>query len=301
MQEQPWPELPLQRWQDTYATLHMWTQIVGKIRLALTPRVNHWWEVPFYVTATGLTTSPIAYRGMLFEIQFNFLKHELAISTCSGQQKTLPLRPQSVAAFYAEFMAALRSLDIPVSIWPMPAEIPNPISFDQDEEHKSYEAEYAHRFWRILTLLYPVFQQFRAGFIGKHSPIHFFWGSFDFASTRFSGRRAPERQGADLITREAYSHEVISTGFWPGGGDVKGAAFYAYAAPEPSGFKSASVLPEKAFYSPLGEFLLMYDDVRQSATPARALLDFLQSTYEAGASLGNGPRAELERPSSDAT
>lgn len=294
MQRNPWPELPLEAWKDTYATLHMWTQIVGKVRLALSPRINHWWEVPLYVNAVGLTTSPIPYRDRLFEIQFNFLEHTLAISTCDGQRKILVLRPQSVAAFYAEFMAALRSLGIDVEIWPMPVEIPNPIRFDHDQEHAAYDAEYAQRFWRILTLLDPVFKEFRSRFIGKHSPVHFFWGSFDLASTRFSGRRAPERPGADRITREAYSHEVISAGFWPGGGDVQGAAFYAYAAPEPPGFKTASVGPKEAFYSPLGEFLLMHDDVRQAANPEATLLDFLQSTYEAAANLGNWPRAELE-------
>jgi hypothetical protein len=200
-----------------------------------------------------------------------------------------------VAAFYAEFMAALRSLGIEIRIWPMPVEIPEPIRFDRDEQHASYDRVYVECFWKILVLVDGVLKRFRSGFIGKHSPIHFFWGSFDLASTRFSGRRAPERPGADPITREAYSHEVISAGFWPGGGEVKGAAFYAYAAPEPNGFKAASVRPAKAFYSPLGEFLLMYDDVRQSVNPEQALLEFLQTTYEAGANLGGWPRKELER------
>jgi hypothetical protein len=294
MQGTAWPELRLEAWKDTYATLHMWTQIVGKIRLALSPRINHWWEVPLYVNAVGLTTSAIPYKQLVFEIQFNFLEHNLTIAVCDGQQRVLQLRPQSVAAFYAEFMSALHSLGIDVHIWPMPVEIPNPIRFDRDTQHASYEPEYAQRFWRILTLVDPVFQEFRGRFVGKHSPIHFFWGSFDLASTRFSGRRAPERKDADPITREAYSHEVISAGFWPGGGDVKGAAFYAYAAPEPAGFKTAQVRPEKAFYSPLGEFLLMYDDVRQSTEPEKLLMEFLQSTYEAGANLGSWPRAELE-------
>jgi hypothetical protein len=295
MQRTTWPELPLEAWKNTYATLHMWTQIVGKVRLALSPRTNHWWEVPLYVNAVGLTTSPIPYQERIFEVQFNFLEHVLSISTCDGPHKALPLRPQSVASFYSEFMEALRSLGIDVHIWPMPVEIPNPIRFDRDYEHASYDPEFAQRFWRILTLLDPVFKEFRCRFVGKHSPIHFFWGSFDLASTRFSGRRAPERAGADPITREAYSHEVISAGFWPGGGDVKGAAFYAYAAPEPPAFKTAPVRPERAFYSPLGEFLLMYDDVRQSTDPENGLLDFLQSTYEAAANLGKWPRADLER------
>lgn len=295
MQGTAWPELRLEAWKDTYATLHMWTQIVGKVRLALSPRINHWWEVPLYVNAVGLTTSAIPYKQLVFEIQFNFLEHRLTIAICDGQQRVLQLRPQSVAAFYAEFMSALHSLGIDVHIWAMPVEVPNPIRFDRDTEHASYDPKYAQRFWRILTLVDPVFKEFRGRFVGKHSPIHFFWGSFDLASTRFSGRRAPERKDADPITREAYSHEVISAGFWPGGGDVKGAAFYTYAAPEAAGFKTAQVRPEKAFYSPLGEFLLMYDDIRQSAEPEKLLMEFLQSTYEAGANLGNWPRAELER------
>jgi hypothetical protein len=300
MQGTAWPELRLEAWKDTYATLHMWTQIVGKVRLALSPRINHWWEVALYVNAVGLTTSAIPYKQLVFEIQFDFLEHRLTIAICDGQQRVLQLRPQSVAAFYAEFMSALHSLGIDVHIWPMPVEVPNPIRFDRDTQHASYDPEYAQRFWRILTLVDPVFKEFRSRFVGKHSPIHFFWGSFDLASTRFSGRRAPERKDADPITREAYSHEVISAGFWPGGGDVKGAAFYAYAAPEPAGFKTAQVRPEKAFYSPLGEFLLMYDDVRQSEVPEKLLTEFLQSTYEAGANLGNWPRAELERANSSA-
>ena len=293
--ENSWPELPLDAWKDTYATLHMWTQIVGKVRLALAPHVNHWWQVPLYVNACGLTSSAIPYRDRTFEVQFDFAEHQLTITVSDGQVKSMALRPQSVAEFYAEFMAALRSLGIDVKIWPMAVEIPDPIRFDRDKQHASYDRIYVERFWKILVLVDGVFKKFRSGFIGKHSPIHFFWGSFDLASTRFSGRRAPERAGADPITREAYSHEVISAGFWPGGGEVKGAAFYAYAAPEPNGFKTASVRPEKAFYSPLGEFLLMYDDVHKSANPEEALLDFLQSTYEAGANLGAWPRKELER------
>jgi hypothetical protein len=294
MSEHPWPELPLDAWKDTYATLHMWTQIVGKVRLALSPRINHWWEVPLYVNATGLTTSAIPYRDRIFEVQFNFIEHQLLVLTSDGRQKSLALRPQSVADFYHAFLQALSSLDIEVRFWPMPVEIPNPVRFDLDRQHASYDAEYARRFWTILTRLVPIFSEFRGQFIGKHSPIHFFWGSFDLASTRFSGRRAPERAGADSITREAYSHEVISAGFWPGGGDVKGAAFYAYAAPEPQGFKTARVKPEKVFYSALGEFMLMYEDVRRAKDPRKDLLDFLQTTYDAGANLANWPRADLE-------
>lgn len=291
-----WPELPLDAWQDTYDTLHMWTQIVGKVRLALSPRINHWWEVPLYVTARGLTTSPIPYGDGIFEVEFDFIHHKLIIQTSWDNARTLPLAPLSVAAFYAEFMAALRSLGINVKIWKMPVEIPNPIAFDKDTRHASYDRKYAHRFWQILVLCDTVFKEFRANFIGKDSPVHFFWGSFDFAVTRFSGRRAPARPEVDPVTREAYSHEVISCGFWPGGGDIKGAAFYAYAAPEPSGFAQAPVQPEDAYYDQnLREFLLMYDDVRQSAAPRETLLHFLQTTYEAGAILARWDRKELER------
>jgi Family of unknown function (DUF5996) len=292
----PWPELPLQAWQDTYATLHMWTQIVGKVRLALTPLINHWWEVALYVNARGLTTSAIPYNDEIFEVQFDFIAHELIIQTSWNSSKTLPLRPQSVAVFYAEFMSALHSFNIDVKIWPMPVEVPDPIRFDKDTQHASYDSEYAHRFWKILVAIENVFQEFRARFIGKDSPVHFFWGSFDLCVTRFSGRRAPERPGADAVTREAYSHEVISAGFWPGGGEIKGPAFYAYAAPEPQGFAEQKVEPPAAFYHPqMKEFLLMYDDVRQSTSPRQALLSFLQSTHEAGANLAHWNRKELER------
>jgi hypothetical protein len=291
-----WPALPLEAWQDTRDTLHMWTQIVGKVRLALSPLVNHWWQVPLYVTARGLSTSAIPYRDGIFEVEFDFLSHNLVIRTREGLSRSIPLAPRSVADFYRVFMAALRSLGIDVKIWRMPVEIPNPIAFDQDVQHASYDPEYASRFWRILVLVDTIFQEFRSGFIGKNSPVHFFWGSFDLAVTRFSGRRAPKREGADSITREAYSHEVISAGFWPGGGDIKGAAFYAYAAPEPAGYAQAAVRPSKAFYHPqMKEFFLMYDDVRLDPSPRSALLDFLQSTYEVGANLAKWDRAELER------
>jgi hypothetical protein len=291
-----WPELPLEAWQDTYATLHMWTQIVGKVRLALSPRVNHWWEVPLYVNARGLTTSAIPYGNGIFEVQFDFLEHKLIIQTSWGSAKALALKPQSVANFYAEFISALRALGIEVKIWSMPVEVPNPVRFESDTQHASYDPEYARRFWQILILCDNIFQEFRAGFLGKDSPVHFFWGSFDLAVTRFSGRRAPEREGADSITREAYSHEVISMGFWPGGGDIKGPAFYAYAAPEPLGVAEQKVKPAAAFYHPqMKEFLLMYDDVRRAASPRQALLSFLQSTYEAGANLAHWDRKELER------
>ena len=291
-----WPALPLKEWQDTYATLHMWTQIVGKIRLALTPRMNHWWEVPFYVNAVGLTTSAIPYKNDNFEIEFDFLHHQLSIRTSLGKEKRMALVPRSVADFYREFMATLNELGIDVRIWPMPVEIPNPIRFDEDTKHASYDPEYANRFWRILVTIEKVFLEFRSRFIGKSSPVHFFWGSFDLAVTRFSGRRAPERPDADRITREAYSHEVISAGWWPGGGEIESPAFYVYAAPEPAGFAQAKVRPANAYYHPqMKEFLLMYDDVRNSPSPHNLLLDFLQSTYEAGANLGNWERGELER------
>jgi hypothetical protein len=290
-----WPELPLDAWQDTYATLHMWTQIVGKVRLALSPRVNHWWEVPLYVNARGLTTSPIPYGAGIFEVQFDFIDHKLSIQTSWGSSKILALKPQSVANFYAEFMAALKSLGIDVKIWTTPSEVPNPTPFECDTQHASYDPEYAHRFWQILVLSDTIFKEFRAVFIGKDSPVHFFWGSFDLAVTRFSGRRAPPRPDADPITREAYSHEEISAGFWPGAG-FKGPAFYAYAAPEPPGFAQQPVKPPVAFYdSQMHEFLLMYDDVRTAASPRDSLLSFLQSTYEAGANLGKWNRTELER------
>jgi len=292
-----WPELPLEAWQDTFATLHMWTQIVGKVRLALSPRVNHWWEVALYVNAHGLTTSAIPYGDGIFEVQFNFIDHKLEIETSWGSNKTLPLKPQSVADFYSAFMAALKSIGIEVKIWTMPVEVQgDPVRFERDTQHASYDPEYAHRFWRILILCGNVFQEFRAGFLGKDSPVHFFWGSFDLCVTRFSGRRAPVRPGADSITREAYSHEVISAGFWPGGGEIKGAAFYAYAAPEPPGFAEQKIKPAAAFYHPqMKEFLLMYDDVRRASSPRQALLDFLQSTYEAGANLAHWDRKDLER------
>jgi Family of unknown function (DUF5996) len=291
-----WPALPLDAWQDTKDTLHMWTQVVGKVRLALSPLVNHWWEVPLYVSARGLTTSPIPYERGIFEAEFDFLQHELLIRTSENTSKSIALAPRSVADFYHEFVAALGALGIQVKIWPMPVEVSNPIPFDGDTHHASYDSDYVERFWRILVVADTIFKEFRSQFVGKNSPVHFFWGSFDLAVTRFSGRRAPPREGADSITREAYSHEVISAGFWPGGGDVKGAAFYAYAAPEPLGFAEARVRPAEAFYHPqVREFLLMYDAVRQSSSPKIALLDFLQSTYEAGANLAQWDRAELER------
>jgi len=291
-----WPALPYAEWKDTCETLHMWTQIVGKVRLALSPLVNHWWEVPFYVSARGLTTSAIPYRAGIFEAEFDFIEHVLRIETSAGETEVLDLVPRTVADFYREFMASLDSLGIQVKIWPMAVEVPNPIRFDQDTVHASYDPVYAERFWRCLVAIDPIFKEFRARFIGKDSPVHFFWGSFDLAVTRFSGRRAPKRPGADVITVEAYSHEASSVGWWPGGGDVASPAFYSYIAPEPAGFKDQPVKPAKARYSEqMKEFLLSYDDVRTAPDPRAALLDFCQSTYEAAAKLANWDRAELER------
>jgi len=258
--------------------------------------VNHWWNIPLYVTARGLTTSRIPYGERAFELWFDFIRHQLVLETSDGLLKALPLEPRSVAEFYKEFMDLLRSAKIEVKIWRMPVEIPDPIAFDQDRVHASYDRASVEKFWRILLSVDTVFNQFRTGFMGKSSPVHFFWGSFDLAVTRFSGRRSPERPGVDAMTREAYSHEVSSVGFWPGSGNVQGAAFYSYAAPEPQGFKDKPVRPDAAFYDrQLGEFLLMYDDVRKAESPTASLLEFCQSTYEAAATLGNWDRSALER------
>jgi hypothetical protein len=291
-----WPSLPLESWDDTRATLHMWTQIVGKVRLALTPLVNHWWNVPLYVTARGLTTSLIPYGERSFELRFDFLKHQLVLETSDAAVRALPLAPRPVADFYQEFMSMLRAEGINVKIWHMPVEIPNPIPFDQDRVHASYDPKSVEKFWRILVSVDAIFKQFRSRFIGKSSPVHFFWGSFDLAVTRFSGRRAPERPGADMMTREAYSHEVSSVGFWPGTSGMSDAAFYSYAAPEPNGFKQAPSQPAAAGYnSTLGEFLLPYEDLRKAESPSTSLLQFCQSTYEAAANLGKWDRVALER------
>jgi len=293
----PWPRLSLAEWADTCDTLHMWTQIVGKVRLALAPYANHWWHVPLYVNARGLTTSAMPWAQGHVEIAFDFVDHQLRLDTSDGRRRTIDLTPQSVAVFYRRVMAALADLGISVRIWPMPVEVPSPIRFDQDDVHASYDAASVQRWWQALARADAVFNEFRGRFIGKASPVHFFWGSFDLAVTRFSGRRAPEREGADPVTREAYSHEVISAGFWPGAPGVVDAAFYAYVAPEPEGFKAARVGPAAAFYSrDFNEFLLSYEAVRASASPRDALLEFLQTTYEAGASLAGWNRAELEAP-----
>lgn len=289
-----WPALPLNEWRETYHNLHMWTQIVGKVRLELTPLVNHWWNVPLYVGARGLTTSPIPYQNGVFEIQFDFLDHQLTIDRSDGRRHTLPLGPRTVSAFYAEVMSALRSLGIEVSIYAKPVEVPDPVPFADDNLYSAYDHDAVQRFWQILVSSDRVFKQFRAAFLGKCSPVHFFWGSFDLAVTRFSGRRAPERPGADAITREAYSHEVISAGWWPGAG-YDGPAFYAYAAPEPEGLAKARTKPAGAFYhSDLKEFIYPYEAMRAAASPERALLDFLQSTYDTAASLAHWDRDALE-------
>jgi hypothetical protein len=283
-----WPSLPLAEWKDTCDTLHMWTQIAGKVRMALTPPINHFWNVPFYVTARGLSTSLIPYKNSGFEILFDFVDHDLSITTAGGPARTMPLRPQTVAAFYREFMLLLDSLGIKARIHARPDEVPNPIPFAEDVVHKSYDSEYANRFWRTLVIAHNLMLEFRSRFTGKCSPVHFFWGSFDLAVSRFSGRRAPARPGADSITREAYSHEVSSVGWWPGGGEINDAAFYSYMAPEPTEFGSRKIRPQAAFYQPnLHEFFLMYEEVRRSATPQDDVLNFFQSTYDAGAKLAH--------------
>ena len=295
-----WPALPFAKWQDTATTLHMWTQIVGKIRLTLSPWTNHSWHVTLYVTSRGLTTSPIPYGASIFEIRFDFIDHELRVLKSDGAVRVLKLCPQSVAKFYRDVMNALAEMELPVKINVIPNEIQNPIPFDQDEEHRSYDREYANRFWRVLVQSDRVFKEFRARFCGKCSPVHFFWGSFDLAVTRFSGRSAPPHPGgvphlADAITREAYSQEVSSLGFWPGNAAAPTPIFYSYAYPEPPGFKEAKVQPTAAFYEPaLREFMLPYDSVRTAEKPDEALLEFAQTSYDAASTLGNWDRVALE-------
>ncbi len=274
----------------------MWTQVVGKVRMKLCPLVNHWWNVPLYVNARGMTTMPMPYEERTVEVLFDFIDHRLIIQTSDNQTRTLPLKPQSVAAFYAAFMQALADVGVHVKIWTTPCEVPDPIPFERDQQHASYDADAVHRFWSITSWVDEVFKQFRTGFIGKVSPVHFFWGSFDLAVTRFSGRKAPERPGADAITREAYSHEVSSAGFWPGAGDIKGLAFYSYAAPEPAKFSEQIIRPQAAFYHPeMKEYFLLYDDLRKSDSPKDDLLNFMQSTYDAAANCGKWYRKALER------
>jgi hypothetical protein len=298
-----WPALPFAEWKDTCATLHMWFQIVGKVRLVQTPWTNHSWHVTLYVTARGLTTSPIPHGTHTFEIRFDFIDHELRILKSDGATRILKLRPQSVASFYHEVMRAMEDVDLAVKIDVTPNEIPNPIPFDRDEEHRAYDPEYANRFWRVLVQADRVFKEFRARFCGKCSPVHFFWGAPDLAVTRFSGRAAPKHPGgiphlSDAITREAYSQEVSSLGFWPGNDAMPMSIFYSYAYPEPPGFAEAKVKPSAASYNvQFHEFILPYDEMRNSKSPDETLLDFAQSTYDAASSLGKWDRAALEEKS----
>jgi uncharacterized protein DUF5996 len=296
MKNEVWPSLPMKEWQETYDTLHMWTQIIGKIRLVLSPLVNHWWETALYVTPRGLTTSSIPYGFRQFEMLFDFIDHRLLIQTTEGDVRSLALIPMSVADFYRELMELLHSLDIDVKINPIPQEYPDRTPFDQDEVHASYDKEYAERHWRILLQVDRLMHQFRGNYIGKCSPVHFFWGSFDMAVSRFSGRPAPARPGAGPITREGYSHEVSSCGFWPGSGNIEDPAFYAYFSPEPAGYNSSPLIKAPAFYNPpTFGYILMYDEVRNSKDPNKLVLDFFQSTYEVGADLAKWDRASLER------
>jgi hypothetical protein len=308
MDEQAWPALPLAEWEKTYATLHMWTQVVGKVTLALTPKVNHWWNVAFQITPRGFTTPTLHYQDKALRIDFDFIKHQLNITCDSGVTATMALAPMPVADFYRRCMSMLDELGINIRIWPVPVEVENPIPFDKDFQNNSYDPEFATRLCRILFQADRVLNEFRAGFIGKCSPVHFFWGSFDLAVTRFSGRRAPEREGADPITREAYSHEVISHGFWPGRRasgattreesrlSVAEPAFYSYTVPEPPGLGAARIIPPDAFYHPeLKEWILLYDDMRRAQSPEKALSSFLETTYQAGATLAGWNREELER------
>lgn len=296
MSSQEWPPLQFSEWENTYDTVHMWTQIVGKTRMKLAPLVNHWWNVVLYVTPSGLTTSSIPYRNTAFEVDFDFLFHRLIVRTSNGVEHIVQLYPRSVADFYAEYMSTLSSLGIEVSITRTPTEFDDLTPFDEDRHHASYDKAYVERFRRILANANALLNEFRSRFIGKCSPVHFFWGGFDLAVTRFSGRRAPEKPDADSINREAYSHEVISCGFWPGGRQFKEAAFYSYTAPAPAGLDKQPVLPQAGHWdNQMGEFILKYNDVRISKSPERAILDFCQSTYEAGAKLAQWDRDVLER------
>jgi hypothetical protein len=296
-----WPALPLDGWQDTYATLHRWTQIVGKVRLARMPWINHSWHVTLYVTARGLTTGPVPCGAKSFQIDFDFIDHQLSVRTCDGEVRALALRPRSVADFYRELMATLRQLGVATTIHPRPNELEDATPFVEDEGHASYDPGAASRCWRVLAQAQRVFTAFRARFLGKCSPVHFFWGAFDLAVTRFSGRRAPRHPGGvpnlpDWVVREAYSHEVCSAGFWPGDQRFPAPAFYSYAYPEPDGYRGAAVRPSGARYSAgLREFLLPYGEVRTAESPDEVLLEFLESTYRAAADLGQWDRSALER------
>jgi hypothetical protein len=312
MSSAAWPELEWSNWAETADTLHMWTQIVGKTRLALTPLQNHWWNVPLYVTAHGLSTSAMACDANMdagaghgagpgtnedaLDIEFDFIHHQLRMRRSSGKSESLALKARPVAEFYREYLRCLGALGVSVNIWPMPVEVQNPIRFDLDTEHKSYDPAYAHRFWQVLVRTQKVFRAWAPGFLGKVSPIHFFWGSFDLAVTRFSGRPAPPRPGTDTIQREAYSHEVISAGFWPGNGGYGTAAFYCYAAPVPEGLAEKKIVPAAAGWDKtLGEYIFKYDDLRREASPDEALLEFVESAYSAAADAAGWDRGLLER------
>lgn len=296
-----WPSLPLEAWRETYAAIHLWTQIVGKIRLSLSPWVNHSWHTTLYVTARGLTTSAIPYGGRSFQIDFDFLEHQLWLRTSDGRSASLALEPQSVASFYKRLMEQMHKLELEVRIHRRPNELPEAIPFDEDDKPRPYDAGSANRFWQVLGQADRVFKIFRARFLGKCSPVHFFWGAADLAVTRFSGRKAPQHPGGvpnlpDWVARDAYSHEVSSCGFWPGSGPIQYPAFYSYAYPEPEGFSKTPIKPASAFYSTdLGEFILPYDEVRNATSPENTLLDFLQTTYEAAANLAKWDRSALER------
>jgi hypothetical protein len=291
-----WPALPYEAWKDTYATLHMWTQVVGKVALARTAPLNHSWAIAFHVSPEGLRSQPLSYESRTFALAFDFLTHQLVIETSDGVRRTLPLAPRSVADFYQQLMATLDAMGLPVRIWSMPVEIPAPIRFEEDLGHQSYDRDYVERWWRIVRQVHQVLTDCRRTFVGKCSPVHFFWGAFDLAVTRFSGRPAPPREGPEFM-RDAYSHEVISHGFWPGSGPLLEPAFYAYAVPEPPGFKTAAIQPDGAYYHhELGEFILPYEVVRAAPSPEAAITAFVESTYDRAASLAAWDRAALERP-----
>jgi hypothetical protein len=290
-----WPPLPYDAWVDTYATLHMWTQIVGKIALALAPPLNHSWAIALVLTPRGLSTRRLQHGSRSFAMEFDFIDHRLVIRTSAGEDRSIPLAPRTVADFHRDVMTTLSAMGLAVKIWPVPVEIPSPIRFDEDAVHRSYDPEFANRWWRILVQIDDVFTRSRCAFVGKCSPTHFFWGSFDLAVTRFSGRVAPPREGPAFM-RDAYSHEVISHGFWPGSAPILEAAFYAYAVPEPPGFKDLTVRPSGAFYHrDLGEFILPYETVRSARSPEDAIRTFIESTYEQAADLAGWDRASLER------
>ena len=294
----PWPALPYDAWKDTYATLHMWSQVVGKIALAQAPPINHSWAIALHVTARGLQTRALQHGQHSFTIEFDFIDHRLVIERSDGDRRTLPLESRSVADFYGDIMATLAAMSLAVKIWTMPVEVPSPVAFEQDTIHHTYDPEYANRLWRILVQVERVFTAARCQFIGKCSPAHFFWGSFDLAISRFSGRLAPPREGPTFM-REAYSHEVISHGFWPGSASVPEPAFYAYAVPEPAGLKTARVQPEGAYYHhDLNEFILPYEAVCSAPSPEAAITAFIDSTYSQAATLGDWDRRALERPGS---